>query len=79
MKVDKRVEGKVVCKAERIRFAARQKVDLINEWDEAVEAKPGLTYKESASKKNHLRDDALRKWLKPAIRAQIFQDAKMKP
>ena len=36
MKVEKRVKGKVVCNAKRIRFTARQKVDLINEWDEEI-------------------------------------------
>ena len=45
MNVSKRVKGKVVCKAERISFKARQKVSLIEEWDEAVNDKPGLTYK----------------------------------
>ena len=43
MKVEKRAKGKVVCKTERNRFTARQVVDLINEWGEAVKAKPGLT------------------------------------
>ena len=31
MKVSKRVKGKVLCKAERIRFTARQKLSLIEE------------------------------------------------
>ena len=65
MKVEKRMKGKVVCKAERIRFTTRQKFDLINEWDEVVKVEPGLTYEVFASKRNHLQHDTLRKLLIP--------------
>ena len=65
MKVEKRMKGKVLCKAGHIRFTARQKFDLINEWDEAEKVEPGLTYEAFASKKNHLRHDTLRRWLIP--------------
>ena len=75
MKVDKRVKGKVVCKSARIKFTARHKVQLIEEWDAAVKEKPGLTYKQFTAKKNHLKDDALWKRLNPTTGAQIFLDA----
>ena len=41
------MKGKVVCKAEWIRFTERQKLPMFEDWDETVKQKlPALTYKE---------------------------------
>ena len=66
-----RQQNKVVCQAERTRYTAKQKLDLIQQFDEAKAEDPSLSIKSWCDGKKNLNDKTLTNWLKPLARKEM--------
>ena len=71
-----RHQNKVLFQAERTRFTAKQKLDLIQQFDEAKAADRSLTIKAYCDAGKNLNHKTFTAWLKPIARKEIELDAK---
>ncbi|MCP4262106.1 MAG: hypothetical protein GY774_32090, partial [Planctomycetes bacterium] len=60
-----RHQNKVVCQAARARYTAKQKLELIKQFDEAKAANPSLSIKAWSDARKNLNEKTLTSWLKP--------------
>ena len=71
-----RYQNKVLCQGARNRFTAKQKVELIQQYDKAKAADSSLTVKAWCKDRSSLNYKGFLNWLKPMARKEIGIDAK---
>ena len=71
-----RYQNKVLCQGARNRFTAKQKVELIQQYDKAKAADSSLTVKAWCKDRSSLNYKGFLNWLKPMARNEIGIDAK---
>ena len=71
-----RYQNKILCQGARNRFTAKQKVELIQQYDKAKAADSSLTVKAWCKDRSSLNYKGFLNWLKPMARKEIGIDAK---
>ena len=71
-----RYQNKGLCQGVRNRFTAKQKVELIQQYDKAEAADSSLTVKAWCKDRSSLNYKGFLNWLKPMARKEIEIDAK---
>ena len=71
-----RHQNKVLCQGARTRFTPKQKMELIQQFDEAVAEDGSLTIIKWCEARKNVNHKTFAKWLKPIARKEIELDAK---